>query len=184
MGQAYKKKSTPVSNPGFIIKNLKEISFILLAVIAIYLTIALFTFHQGDSGWSQAVSTGTISNSGGVLGAWIADFLLSIFGYLGYFFPFLCVFDSWRIFQSRQRKEPINYYRISARISGFVIFFIGGCGLLRIHFLVSDSLPSQIPGAGGIFGDGVSAIFLTTFGPIGSTLVLLGFFSYWSYSVF
>ena len=65
MGQAYKKKSTPVSNPGFIIKNLKEISFILLAVIAIYLTIALFTFHQGDSGWSQAVSTGTISNSGG-----------------------------------------------------------------------------------------------------------------------
>lgn len=176
MGQAYKKKSTPVSNPGFIIKNLKEISFILLAVIAIYLTIALFTFHQGDSGWSQAVSTGTISNSGGVLGAWIADFLLSIFGYLGYLFPFLCVFDSWRIFQSRQRKEPINYYRISARISGFVIFFIGGCGLLRIHFLVANSLPSQIPGAGGIFGDGVSAIFLTTFGPIGSTLVLLGFF--------
>lgn len=176
MVQAYKKKSSPVSNPGFIIKNLKEISFILLAVIAIYLTIALYTFHQGDSGWSQAVSTGTIENSGGVLGAWIADFLLYISGYLGYLFPFLCVFDSWRIFQSRQRQEPINYYRISARISGFIMFFIGGCGLLRIHFLVSDNLPSQVPGAGGIFGDGVSAIFVTTFGPVGSTLVLLGFF--------
>ncbi len=176
MAQAYKKKSSASPAPGFMIKHLKEISFILLSVVAIYLTIALYTFHQGDSGWSQAVSTDSIQNSGGVVGAWIADFLLYVFGYLGYLFPFLCVFGSWRIFQSRQRKEPINYYRISARISGFIMFFIGGCGLLRVHFLTSDSLPEQIPGAGGIFGDGVSAIFLTTFGSVGSTLVLLGFF--------
>lgn len=146
MAQAYKKKSSASPAPGFMIKHLKEISFILLSVVAIYLTIALYTFHQGDSGWSQAVSTDSIQNSGGVVGAWIADFLLYVFGYLGYLFPFLCVFGSWRIFQSRQRKEPINYYRISARISGFIMFFIGGCGLLRVHFLTSDSLPEQIPG--------------------------------------
>ena len=176
MAQAYKKKQRAEQASGRVVRNVKEISFILLALVAVYLTIALFTYHPGDSGWSQAVSTDITQNSGGVVGAWIADLLLYLFGYFGYLFPFICVFDGWRIFQSRQLQLSVNHYLISARISGFIMFYIGGCGLLRLHFRTGINLPIEVPGAGGVFGDGISSIFLTTFGLVGSTLVLLSFF--------
>ncbi|MGY8813314.1 MAG: DNA translocase FtsK 4TM domain-containing protein, partial [Gammaproteobacteria bacterium] len=167
-------KFVPTSNK--VVRNAKEISFIFLAMIAIYLVIALFTFHPADSGWSQAASTDVVHNSGGIVGAWISDLLLYLFGFFGYLIPLICVFDGIRLYQSRQNQAPINYYRISSRISGFMMFYIGGCGLLKIHFSAGNNLPTAIPGAGGVFGDGVSSIFLTTFGSVGSTLVLLSFF--------
>jgi S-DNA-T family DNA segregation ATPase FtsK/SpoIIIE len=176
LSQASKKKIKFVPATHKVVRNVKEISFIFLAMIAIYLVMALYTFHPADSGWSQATSTEVVHNSGGVVGAWISDLLLYLFGFFGYLIPFICVFDGIRLFQSRQYQIPINYYRISSKISGFIMFYIGGCGLLKIHFSTGSYLPTAIPGAGGVFGDGVSSIFLTTFGSVGSTLVLLSFF--------
>ena len=176
MAQASKKrmKSEPVS--GQVFRNVKEISFILLALLAVYLFIALSSFHPGDPGWSQAVSIDLINNRGGVVGAWIADFLLYIFGYIGYLFPLIAVFDGYRLFQSRRLQISINQFQLGLRITGFILFFIGGCGLLQMNFFAGPSLPNEIPGAGGIFGDGVGSILVVTFGNLGGILVLLCMF--------
>ncbi|MEX2353763.1 MAG: DNA translocase FtsK 4TM domain-containing protein, partial [Gammaproteobacteria bacterium] len=176
MSQASKKR--PQSQPvtGQVLRNIKEISFILLVLVAVYLAVALFSFHPADPGWSQAVSSEIIRNNGGVVGAWIADFLLYIFGYLGYLFPFVCAFSGWRLFKSRLLQSPPNHYQLGLRISGFVMLFIGGCGLLRMHFTPGSRLPNEIPGAGGIFGDGIGQLSLTAFGSLGSTLILLALF--------
>ncbi len=176
MSQASKKHLKSGPAPGQLMRNVKEISLIILALVAIYLAIAMFTFHLEDTGFSQAVSTDIIHNSGGVVGAWLADFLLYLFGYIGYLFPLLFVYDGWRLFETRQSPVQANHFLLGARISGFVMLFIGGCGLLHLHFSAGISLPGQIPGSGGIFGEVVGSLFLTSFGSLGSTLIMLALF--------
>lgn len=177
MGQASKKqlRAGAVATVQ-VIRNVKEISFIVLALLAIYLSLALFSFHPQDPGWSQAVSTEQIHNLGGVVGAWLADFLLYLFGYFGYLFPILFVYDGWRVFETRRQEESLNQFLLSARLSGFLMTLISSCGLLHLHFREGAWVPDQIPGAGGIFGDGIGMFFLNGFGPLGSTLFMLVIF--------
>ena len=56
MAQASRKRSPaePVGNK--LARNIKEVSMIALAALAIYLFIALFSYHPDDPGWSHAVS--------------------------------------------------------------------------------------------------------------------------------
>jgi S-DNA-T family DNA segregation ATPase FtsK/SpoIIIE len=176
VGQASKKQLRSRVAPAQVIRNVKEISFIVLALVAVFLAVALFTFHPQDPGWSQAVSTNVIRNSGGVVGAWLADFLLYLFGYLGYLLPLIFVYDGWRLFQSRQLQISANHFLLGARISGFIMLVIGGCALLRLHFREGAGVPDQIPGAGGIFGEGIGMLLLSGFGSLGSTLFLLALF--------
>ena len=122
-----RKKAAPLADT--LVRNLKEISFITLSAVAIYLTIALLSYHHDDPGWSQAVSTDTIHNNAGIVGAWLADFFLYVFGYLGYLLPIILIFDGWRIYQSRDQQKPLNHFRLGLRIIGFFLVLVGGCGL-------------------------------------------------------
>ncbi|MGH8248210.1 MAG: DNA translocase FtsK 4TM domain-containing protein, partial [Gammaproteobacteria bacterium] len=176
MVQASKKRHPGELYPGHLMRNIKEISLIALGALSIFLAIALATYHPQDPGWSQAVSSEHVRNSGGIVGAWVANFLLYLFGYLGYLFPAIAVFDSWRIFASGRRRGPIDEFQIGLRIMGFVLAFAGGCGLAWMYFQNGAHLPQGVRGAGGIFGDGVGSLLLLTFGSLGSTLVLLATF--------
>jgi len=59
--------------------------------LAAYLLLAIGTYSVGDPGWSSTGNGAGISNSAGSTGAWIADVLLSLFGYVSYLFPVLLV---------------------------------------------------------------------------------------------
>ena len=176
MGQASKKTKSVEPLSGQLVRNIKEIAFIILGLIALYLAVSLFSYHPEDPGWSRAVSTDSIHNSGGLIGAWIADFLLYLFGYLGYLFPFIFAFDGWRLFKSRALQQPFDYFHFGLRLLGFLVLFIGGCGLSWMYFKTGINLPHEIRGAGGIFGDGVGTLLLKTCGQLGSTLVMLALF--------
>jgi len=157
-------------------RNTREAGLIALALISIYLLVALASYDHADPGWSQAVPAGRVHNSGGVVGAWLADVLLYLFGYLGYLFPFICAFDGWRLFQNRRLQLPLNQVRLALRTGGFVLLFIGGCGLSWLYFSPGVHLPNELRGAGGILGDAVANLLLVTFGGLGSTLILLAMF--------
>ncbi|MFT5134691.1 MAG: S-DNA-T family DNA segregation ATPase FtsK/SpoIIIE [Gammaproteobacteria bacterium] len=159
-----------------MVRNVKEISFIALAAIATYLSIALLSYHPADPGWSQAVSSDEIRNHGGVVGAWIANVLLYLFGYLGYLFPIIFVYDGWRVFKSRDQQLPLNHFQLGLRIIGFFLLMAGACGLAWLHFKSGIWLPHELRGAGGIFGDAVGSSQQVVFGHLGSTLVLLAMF--------
>ncbi|MEX2525473.1 MAG: DNA translocase FtsK 4TM domain-containing protein [Gammaproteobacteria bacterium] len=161
---------------GVITRNLREAGYIVLGLISLYLFLALLTYHPADPGWSQAVSTDTIHNRAGVVGAWIADFILYLFGYLGYLFPFVPAYDGWRLFRHRREQVPLDYALLGLRAAGFVLLFIGGCGLSWMYFETGAHLPHEVRGAGGIFGDALGSLLLVTFGNMGSTLVLLAMF--------
>ena len=176
MAQASKKTKAAEPLSGQLLRNIKEIGFIFLGLVALYLAVSLYSYHPEDPGWSQAVSTHFIHNKGGLVGAWIADFLLYLFGYLGYLFPFILAFDGWRLFRSRSLQQPFDYFHFGLRLLGLLVLFIGGCGLSWMYFKTGANLPHAVRGAGGIFGDGIGTLLLMTCGHLGSTLVMLALF--------
>ena len=169
-----KRKQTPESPlSSQILKNFREVSVICLAAVSIFLFIALSSFYPGDTAWSHSASVDVIQNNTGIVGAWVADILLYLFGYLGYTFPFILAYSGWRIFKSIQNEEPMNYGHYAIRSVGFILALIGACGLAWLHFRVGDGLPLEIKGAGGILGDALGSSFGSSFGHTGSTLILL-----------
>ena len=68
--------------------RLKEGGLILLAVLCIYLWMALLTFDFNDSSFTNSTGQAdVINNAGGQIGAWIADVLFSMLGYFAWLFP-------------------------------------------------------------------------------------------------
>ena len=76
MAQASKKRKSVPRDTGQFVRNAREAGLIALALIAVYLFIALLTYDAADPGWSQAVPVHRVHNSGGVVGAWLADALM------------------------------------------------------------------------------------------------------------
>ena len=173
MVQAKRKQTPERPLSSQILKNFREVSVICLAAVSIFLFIALSSFYPGDPAWSHSASVDVIQNNTGIVGAWVADILLYLFGYLGYTFPFILAYSGWRIFKSIQNEEPMNYGHYAIRSVGFILALIGACGLAWLHFRVGDGLPLEIKGAGGILGDALGSSFGSSFGHTGSTLILL-----------
>ncbi|MEE9551923.1 MAG: DNA translocase FtsK 4TM domain-containing protein, partial [Gammaproteobacteria bacterium] len=176
MVQATLKLDPAQSLGNQLLKNIKEASAIGLAALAICLFVALLSYHPDDPGWSYAVSANNIHNNAGVIGAWIADVLLYLFGYVGYLFPVIVAFSGWRLFKSRQREKSFNYLRYTIRIFGLCLALLGACGLAWLYFTAGINLPHEVHGAGGILGDVTASKLITVSGDTGSTLIMLAIF--------
>ena len=175
MKQASRRLSSPPVS-GRLVGNAREIGVIALLVGAVFLCIALLSHHPADPGWSQAVTADTIHNRGGRVGAYLADMLLYLFGYVGYGLPLLLVFDSWRVFRSRGDDEGLRYFTVAVRGLGLVLALLGACAMAWMHIRVSGGLPHAPRGAGGIVGDGFGTLSTGDFGHQGGALLLLAMF--------
>jgi len=176
VAQAYRKqKSTTekVAAPGRLIRVLREVGMIALAAICLFLLIALLTFSPEDPGWSRAAEVDSLANRGGILGAWLANILLYIFGYIGYLFPFALAFSGWQLYRASRRGQWPDPLHITLATTGFLLALIGACGLAANHFLAGNGIPAETAGAGGILGDAAGGSLLTLLGPTGSALILL-----------
>ena len=176
MKQATRKSKIvqPISDK--VVKNIREVLVFASLIFALYLLISLFSFNADDSAWSSSVSNGDIQNHAGAVGAYIADFLLSIFGYFGYLIPFLFLMSGWRLYQTRLNQKTFDHFIFSIHLIGVLVLFVGGCGILWMHFNANTWLPSEIRGAGGIVGYTVGPVLLKLTGFDGSTLIMLALF--------
>ena len=77
----------------------RELSLIAIAAVVLYLFICLFSYHPQDPGWSFSGGGDEIRNFGGTFGAWFADVVLQIFGYVAFILPFILLLIGWRIFR-------------------------------------------------------------------------------------
>ena len=177
MKQASKRNKNATASGSQVVRYLKEIGVIFMAAVALFVALSLFTYHPADPGWSQAVSVAEIHNGGGIVGAYIANVLLYIFGYPGYLFPLVFMFDGWRIFKSRRTGLSVSQLLLAVRIAGFVLLFCGGCALAWLHLQAGAELPAhtadQASSAGGILGMALGQLLYDAFGFSGSTLLML-----------
>jgi DNA segregation ATPase FtsK/SpoIIIE, S-DNA-T family len=150
---------------------LREGALILWAVLAIFLLVALLTYDTQDPGWSRTSGSADLQNAGGALGAWLADILLVIFGYLAYLLPFLVAHRVWKVFRSHTTsKKSFDWPLASLRTLGFVLIMTCGCGITYLNHLGGSSLPQ---GVSGIVGEQVGEASYNILGLYGSNLVLL-----------
>lgn len=176
MSQATRKKQAESESHTELLGNMREVAIFALLALAIFILVALLSYHPDDPGWSHAVSGGDIHNSAGKIGAWLADVFLLIFGYFGYLIPVLLAFDGWRLFETRRRQRELTPLHYIVRLSGLIMMFLGGCGLAWGHIQAGASLPHEVRGAGGILGDAFGSALFAIGGHLGSTLVLLFLF--------
>nr|VFK45937.1 MAG: DNA segregation ATPase FtsK/SpoIIIE, S-DNA-T family [Candidatus Kentron sp. TC]VFK51905.1 MAG: DNA translocase FtsK [Candidatus Kentron sp. TC]VFK64638.1 MAG: DNA segregation ATPase FtsK/SpoIIIE, S-DNA-T family [Candidatus Kentron sp. TC] len=154
-------------------KSLREIILIISATIVLYFLLSLATYHPNDPGWSLSTEIERISNSGGPIGAWIADIFLYMFGYPAYLFPLLLASIGWLIFRLLGEGHRFDAWLIMLRSSGFVLTLIASCGLAATHFSGSRILPID---SGGLLGKVIGDSLFQTLSPLGGTLALLAAF--------
>ena len=123
--------------------------------LAAYLLLAIGTYSVGDPGWSSTGNGAGISNSAGSAGAWIADVLLSLFGYVAYLFPVLLGYRAWALVRDRQSPFVFDWLLVSIRSVGFVLVVLAGTGLLAIKGSATTLLPF---GIGGMLGETLAQV--------------------------
>lgn len=167
-------KPASVSWRSTLHQGLRESVLILFAGIALYFTLALASYHPADPGWSHSAERSEILNQGGRAGAWIADVLLYLFGYLAYLFPVLVAYSGWLVFRGARRCTTMSSLQIIERASGFLLTLGAGSGLATLYFEGANHLPLD---AGGVLGKVVGDNLTQLLNTLGSTLCLLTLFA-------
>ncbi len=150
-------------------RRLREVGFLLLLPVAIYLFACLWTYHPSDPGWSHAGQPDEVANFGGTIGAYLADLLFYFCGVLAYAFPLLLVLIGTTILRGADGVErtPLEP---ALRLVGGITFFIAGAALAHLRLTGPTDLPAL---AGGVLGALVGGALMKGFGLLGATLFLL-----------
>ncbi len=147
---------------------------LVLLALALFFLAALATYNPLDPGWSYTGPRNGIANAAGVVGAWIADVLFSLFGFLAYLLPVMIAYSGWLVMRGARRAmsdDDIDYRVLGLRWSGFFVTLASGCALTSLHFVVpAEVLPID---GGGILGQWLGDSMAGVLGLLGSTLMLL-----------
>jgi len=164
------KASVPL--PEKIVRILQESRWLALIVLAFLLGLSLFTYHHGDPGWSHAKQdVGIISNLLGKVGAFIADMLLSAFGFSVWWLIFFLVALVWWGYRPLDRLRMGKRRPFYCVLTGFIIVFIASCALEYLRFYSHSAFLPQ--GPGGIIGNMTGSLFVNYLGYTGATFALL-----------
>ncbi|MGR9046329.1 MAG: DNA translocase FtsK [Gammaproteobacteria bacterium] len=150
-------------------RGLREVALLGLSACALFFLISLVTFSNEDAGWTHSGTGQGISNAGGMVGAWLADFSLSVFGLMAYLFPVMICWHGYLFYT--QNQQAGGKLTLAVRWVGFIATLISGTALLYLHLLRTRI---DLPGStGGILGQETGDALLIVFGDSGATLMLL-----------
>ncbi len=170
MAQARKKARKAVSAPSRLTHLLKESTFLLSILVAVYLVACLLTYDPTDPGPFNTTNSDQVHNAGRILGAWIADAFLGLAGYIAYLLPVITVFGGWRVWSNKSSASETGVMEAVAVITGLALFLLSATGLSYMHLMPpAGSMPA---GGGGVIGDVVATPIRELTGLLGSTLFL------------
>jgi len=148
----------------------RDLGLIAIAPALLYLVASLFTYSASDPGWSHTGSVvAPIHNMGGRVGAWIADVLLQLFGYIAFVLPIVLGALAWiAMFGLKRESKGGHDLDPALRLVGLVGFLIAGTGFLHVRLFTGD-----VAHAGGILGRLVGNSLSAGFGALGANLFVL-----------
>jgi len=160
---AQKNSSAPL--PARLAGLVREAKWLLLGVLALYLFLVFVTYSRGDPGWSHSATDAVARNAGGVVGAYIADIFLYLFGLSAYWWVVLC---AAAVVWGHRHILPKALW---LALGGFALLLFSTSSLeaLRLH-----TLSAQLPFApGGVVGYAAGGGLAIALGFTGATLVLI-----------
>ena len=169
MGVAEKSSGAPL--PAKLAGLLREAKWLFLVALAAYLLLIFATYHRSDPAWSHSATGAAISNAGGVVGAWLSEILLYLFGVSAYWWAALCLYLVVWGYRRLDGTTLIDRRPLGIALGGFLLLVIASAALeaLRLHSLHAE-LPFQ---PGGVVGLSTAKPLSSAFGFTGATLVLL-----------
>jgi S-DNA-T family DNA segregation ATPase FtsK/SpoIIIE len=151
-------------------QHLKESTFLLSILVAIYLVACLYTYHPTDPGPFSTTNSDQVQNAGRILGAWISDAFLGLTGYIAYLIPVITIFGGWRVWSNKSQAFEPGIMEVVAVVTGLILFLLSSTGLSDIHLLPpAGTMPAN---GGGVIGAVVASPLLQWTGMLGSTLFL------------
>ena len=171
MSQGKSKEIEDAPAGDYMLLRLKEGALIGVVALCMYLSLALFTYDQEDPGWSYLGGNEVATNLVGRSGAWLADVMLFVFGYLAFVFPLLLVYQAVVMLRRRSSESAIDWKIFGFRAVGFILTLVAGTGLAALHFYTIGMNLRE--GSGGILGNEIVALLEPSFSYVGATLILL-----------
>ncbi len=157
--------------PPKIAALLRESWWIVLLALALYLLLVLWTYSKADPGWSHSISATSIRNAGGLVGAYISDLMLAVFGISAYWWVAFFGALVWWGFRRIEAVPETDRRSYAVVAIGFIIVLVSSCGIEALRFY---SLKVALPFApGGMLGGLMGAVLTNTVGFTGGTLILL-----------
>lgn len=172
MKQARKRDSARFSLTSQMRQRLGEGLLLMWGAGATFLLLSLLTYTPKDPGWTNFTTIPHIANWGGRLGAWLADLLFLLLGYIAYVVPLMLLFWVIKGFSSQRQQ---NYFFSDRLFKGVGLIFLvtSSCGLAQDYWGGYGHLPAQ---AGGILGYLLSQGLTSFLNFKGSLLLLLTLF--------
>jgi S-DNA-T family DNA segregation ATPase FtsK/SpoIIIE len=170
---AVKAPSQPL--PEKIVSLLNEARWLVLAAVAAYLGLVLWGFERADPGWSHAAAIDRVVNPGGRFGAFLADLLLSMFGFSAWWLVLFLLFAVAWGYRRLNGFVHADRRPFFFALAGFLILLVASSGIESLRFWsVAAPLPLS---PGGMLGHEVALQAAQFLGFTGGTLILLAFFA-------
>ena len=153
----------------------RDLALIAVAPLLLFLLASLIFYSPTDPGWSHSGSIAApIHNVGGRVGAWIADVLLYLTGYVAFLLPFVLAAVAWIALFGMDADGDGNVDLGPAlRLVGIVGFLVASTGLLYLRVASPSNFSA---GSGGILGQLTGRSLQGGFGALGANLFLLSLF--------
>jgi DNA segregation ATPase FtsK/SpoIIIE, S-DNA-T family len=161
-----------VDGSGRLERLLREVALWGTACVALILLIALFSYHPDDPGWSSSGSGGAVRNMIGPTGAWVADVLLSLAGYVAYVLPVMVFLMGLVLYRGKIDGDVLQIAP-AWRAVALLLAALSLMGLSHMHLGANAQWVPQ--GSGGIAGAMIAGTMVKVLNPVGATLLLLGF---------
>jgi S-DNA-T family DNA segregation ATPase FtsK/SpoIIIE len=162
------RQQPPAEHAGLV----KEAWWLFFSVIGVYLFLILFTYNPNDPSWSHNTSdNAVIHNAGGVVGAWMSDMLLYIYGFSAWWWVVFAFYAIWLIYLRLDvvalGRKPLLF----VNFFGFGLLLLASSAIEYGHLI---QLPAQLPqNSGGVFGKLLDDMLRASIGYLGTTLILL-----------
>ena len=157
----------PTSTPNRTIP-FREMILVLIGTSALFLLLAIVSYSPDDPSFNYTGNNQEISNLVGASGAFFADIVLFLFGWMAYLLPVALTYVALHLLLSGRAASPPLL--VVVRVIGWVGLMLCACILLDVHAPQATLLPS---GAGGVFGLHLAEQGEGAFGWVGMTVLCI-----------
>ena len=143
--------------------------FLGIAILAfsLFTIVSLATYSATDPSMNTSLSSQElVTNSGGLVGAYISDGLVQLFGSSSFFFPMITLIIGWACV----RRKEFNHWPI--RLVAGIFLLTGLCALSAV-LMNADPVFKNYAQVGGLTGAVLGKFLVIWLSPVGATIFLI-----------
>ena len=143
--------------------------FLGIATLAfsLFAIVSLVTYSPADPSMNTSFSSqAAVTNSGGLVGAYISDGLAQLFGSGAFFFPLITLIMGWALIRGKE------FHHWPLRLGSGIFLLIGLCALCSVQFNTDPVFKNSVQ-VGGLTGETLGRFLVMWLSTIGATIFLV-----------